>query len=77
MAVPQVPVDEEEGPRDLSTLLMEKEGDEDEMKEGDEDEEQMEGKRRDEVDIQDSLVVEKGMIVIFPSVPFATCLLPL
>ena len=35
------------------------------------------GKRRDEEDIQDSLVVEEGMIVKFPLVPFATCLLPL
>ena len=37
----------------------------------------MEGKRRDREDMQDSLVVEEGMIFIFPLVPFATCLLPL
>ena len=37
----------------------------------------MEGKRRDEKDMQDSLVVEEGMIVKFPFVPFATCILPL
>ena len=35
----------------------------------DDDEEEMEGKRRDEEDMQDSLVVEEGMIVKFPSVP--------
>ena len=32
----------------------------------------MEGKRRDEKDIQDNLVVKEGMIVKFPLVPFAT-----
>ena len=37
----------------------------------------MEGKRRDEEDIQDSLVVEEGMMVKFSLVPFATCLGPL
>ena len=37
----------------------------------------MEGKRRDKEDMQDSLVVEEGMIVKFPLLPFATCLLPL
>ena len=37
----------------------------------------MEGKRRDEEDLQDSLVVEDSMRVKFPLVPFATCLLPL
>ena len=37
----------------------------------------MEGKRRDEEDLQDSLVVEDSMRVKFPVVPFATCLLPL
>ena len=31
----------------------------------------MEGKRRDEEDMHDSLVVEEGMIVKFPWVPFA------
>ena len=45
--------------------------------EKEEDEEEIEGKRRDDADIKDSLVVEEGMIVKFPLVPFATCLLPL
>ena len=30
----------------------------------------MEGKRKDEEDVQDSLVVKEGMIVHFPLVPF-------
>ena len=34
----------------------------------------MEVKRRDEKDRQDSLVVEEGVMVNFPSGPFATCL---
>ena len=46
-------------------------------KEDDDEEEEMEGKKRDIEDMQDSLVVEEGMIVKFPLVPFATCLLPL
>ena len=37
----------------------------------------MEWKRRNEEDMQDSLVVEEGMMVKFSLVPFATCLLPL
>ena len=37
----------------------------------------MDGKRRGEEDMQDSLVVEAGMMVNFPLIPFATCLLPL
>ena len=37
----------------------------------------MEGKRRHEEEMQDSLVVEEDMIVRFPLVLFATCLLPL
>ena len=32
----------------------------------------MEGRRRDEEDIADSMVVEKGMTVKFPFVPVAT-----
>ena len=36
----------------------------------------MEGKRRDEEDIQDSLVVQEGMIVKFPLVPVATFAAP-
>ena len=39
-------------------------------------EEEMEGKRRDEEDMQDSLVVEEGMIVKFPLVPFANFAAP-
>ena len=38
------------------------------MKEDDDDEEEMEGKRRDEEAMHDSLVVEEGMIVKFPMV---------
>ena len=41
-------------------------------KEDDDDDEEMEGKRRDDEDIQDSLVVQEGMIVKFPMVPVAT-----
>ena len=37
----------------------------------------MKGKRKDEEDMQDSLVVGKGMIFKLPLVPLATCLLPL
>ena len=37
----------------------------------------MEGNRRDEEDMQDSLLVEEGMIVKFPLVPYAICLPPL
>ena len=36
----------------------------------------MEGKRRDEEDMQDSLVVEKGLIVKFHLVPVATFAAP-
>ena len=36
----------------------------------------MEGKKRDEEDMQDSLVVEKGMVVRFPLVPVATFAAP-
>ena len=36
----------------------------------------MEGKRRDEEDIQDSLVVQEGMIVKFPLVYFVTFAAP-
>ena len=37
----------------------------------------MEGKRRDEEELQDSLVVEEGMMINFPLVPQTTCPLPL
>ena len=79
MPVLQVPAGEEGGPGGLPNLLKEKEKEEDEeeKKEDDDDDQEMKGKMRDEEDIQDSLVVEEGMIVKFPSVPFATCLLHL
>ena len=48
-----------------------------EKKEVDDEEEEIEGKRRDEEDIMDSLMVEEGMIVKYNLVFFATCLLPL
>ena len=48
-----------------------------EMKEGEEEEEEIEGNRRDEEEIQDSLVVEEGMMVKFPLNPLTNCLLPL
>ena len=34
-------------------------------------------KEEDEEDMQDSLVVEEGVMVKFPLVPFVTCLLTL
>ena len=43
----------------------------------DDHEEEMEGKKRDEEDMQDSLAVEEGMVVKLLLVPLATCLLPL
>ena len=75
MPVLQDPTGEEEGPGGLQNLLKEeeKEEDEEEKKEDDDDEEEIEGKGRDEEDIQDSLVVEEGMIVKFTLFPFATC----
>ena len=36
----------------------------------------MEGKRKDEEDMHDSLVVEEGMIVKFPLVPVTTFAAP-
>ena len=50
----------------------EKEEDGEEKKEDDADEEEIEGKRRDEEDIKDSLVVQEGMKVKFPSIPVTT-----
>ena len=50
----------------------EEEEDGEEKKEDDYEEEEMEGKRSDEEDIQDSLVVQEGMKVNFTLVPFAT-----
>ena len=49
---------------------MEEDGEE--KKEDDDKEEEMEGKRREDEDIQDCLVVQEGMIVKFPLVPVAT-----
>ena len=64
----------EGGPGGIQNLLKEewKELDGTEKKEDDYDQEEMEGKRRNEEKMQRSLVVVK-----FPLVPFATCLLPL
>ena len=75
----QVPAGQEGGRGGLPYLLKEeeKEEDEEEKKEDDVEEEEMDGKRMDEEDMQASLVVEEGMVVTFPLVPFATCLLPL
>ena len=68
----QVPAGEEGGPRCFPNLLKEEEKEEDV-----DDEEEREGKRRVEEDMQDSLLVAEGMIVKFPLVSFATCLLPM
>ena len=65
MPVLQVPSGEEGGPGGLPSLLKEeeREEDEEEKKVDGDDEEEMEGKRRDEEDMHDSLVVEEGKIV--------------
>ena len=76
MDVLNVPPGEEGGPEGLPNLLKE-EQDEREKKEDDDEEEEMEGKRRDREDMPDSLVVEEGVTVKFPLVPFAICLLPM
>ena len=71
----QVPAGDEGGPGGLPNTLKEGEKEEDleeEKKEDDDDDEEMEGKRRDAEDMQDSLVVEEGMMVKFPFVLFAT-----
>ena len=47
-----------------------------EKKEYDDDEEEMEGKRRDGEDNQESLVVQEGLIVKFPLVPVVTFAAP-
>ena len=56
--------------------LWEKDEDGEENKEDDVDEEEIQGKRRDEKDIQDSLVVKEGMIVKIPKIPVATFAAP-
>ena len=73
-ACPIGPAGEEGGPGGIQNLLKEewKVQDGTEKKEDDDDQEEMEGKRRNEEKMQRSLVVVK-----FPLVPFATCLLPL
>ena len=75
----QVPAGEDGEPGGLPNLLKEEEKEEDAEKKKDDDDEEkeIEGKRWDEEDMQDSLVVEEGMIVKFSLVPFAICLLPL
>ena len=68
----QVPSEEEGGPGGPPNLLKEEEKNKD-----DNSEEEMEGKRRNAEDMQDSLLVEEGMMVAFALVHFFTCLLPL
>ena len=63
-------VGEEGGPGGLPNLL--KKEDWEENNEDDEEEDEMVWKRRDEEDIQNSLVVQEGMLVKFPLVPVAT-----
>ena len=81
MPVLQETAGEEEGPGSLPNLLKEEDRkeDEEEKMEDDDGEKEMEGKRRDEEDMQDSLVVEEGIRILFkfPLVPVATCLLPM
>ena len=55
----KVPAGEEGGPGGLPNLLKEEK-----------EEEEMEGKRRDEKEMQDSMVVEEGMLVPLPLVSF-------
>ena len=64
VSVVQVPVEQEGRPVGLPNLLKkeENEEDEEEKKEDDHNEEEMEGKVRDKEDMQDSLVVDEGMI---------------
>ena len=64
----QVPAGVEEGPGGLPNLLKVKEkvDNENKKKEDVDYEGEMEGMRRDEKEMQDSLVVEEGMIVKFP-----------
>ena len=70
MHVLQVPAGNEGGPGGFTTLLRDEDGEE--KKEDDDDVNEMEGRRRGEVDIQDSLVVQEGMLVKFSLVPVAT-----
>ena len=61
----QVTAGEEGGPGGLPNLLKEEEKEEveEEKKEDGDDEEDMEGKSRNEEDMQNILVVEEGMLV--------------
>ena len=70
----QVASGEKGGPGSLPSLLKQGEKEEggEEKKEGDDDKEEMEGNRRDGQDMQDSLVLEGGMIVQFLLLNFAT-----
>ena len=79
LPVLQFPAGKEGEPGGLPNLLKEeeKEEDEEEKKEDDDKEEEMEGKQRDDEDMQDSLMVEEGMIVKYLLVLFATCVLAL
>ena len=67
--IPHVPAGEKGWPGGPPNLMKygEKEGDGEE-KDDDEEEEGMKGKRMDEEDMQDSLMVEEGMIVKYPLV---------
>ena len=66
MPVLEFPVVEEGGPGGLK----EGEKDEEEKNEDGDDEDEMEGKRRDDEDMLDNLVVEECMIVKVPLCPF-------
>ena len=68
----QVPAGEEGGLGVLPNLLKEEEEKEDE----EEKKEEMEGKRRDEEDMQDSLELEEGIIVKLLLFHFATIAAP-
>ena len=65
-----VPAGNEGGPGGFTNPLKDEDGEE--KKEDDDDVVKMEGKRRGEVDIQDSLVVLEGILVKFSLVPVAT-----
>ena len=66
-------------PGGLPNLLKEEENEEDEQKkkEDDNEEEDMEGKRMDEEDMKDSLLVKEGIMVKLPLVIFVTFIFPL
>ena len=90
MPILQVPAGEEGEPGGLPNFLKGEEKDEynEEMEKNDEEKEEddeekkknyvkegeMEGKRRDEEDMKNSLMVEEGMMVNFSLVPLHNCL---